>query len=198
MYKYIQYRIDKIHLIEILSIWDSYFSRKIRLIACGGTALTLLNIKESTKDIDFIVPQEREYKYLLKILFDLGYSQQTSYGWRKDEGFIFDLYFGNRVYTTELLESPLEEGNNIPIKEFAHTYLGVLNYYDLIITKIFRSASVDIEDCLALFRKKYREIDIKKLVDRYSETSSYDISPEKNIKNFKYFLDILKEEGFKI
>jgi len=153
-----QYRINKIHLLEILSIWDSYLSRKIRLIACGGTALTLLNIKESTKDIDFIMPQENEYKYLLKILIDLGYSQKTSYGWGKDEGFIFDLYWGNKVFTTGLLESPLKEGNNIFIKEFAHTYLGALNYYDLIITKIFRSTSVDIEDCLALFKKNIEKL----------------------------------------
>jgi hypothetical protein len=193
-----QYRIDKFHLLDILSIWDSYLSRKIRLIACGGTALTLLHIKESTKDVDFIVPQESEYKYLIKILIDLGYSQKTSYGWGKDKGFLFDFYWGDKVYTTGLLESPLQEGNNIVIKEFAHIYLGVLNYYDLIITKIFRSTSVDIEDCLALMREKYREIDTKKLKARYSETSSYDISHDKNIRNFKHFLDILKEEGFKI
>ena len=193
-----QYRIKEIQLLEILSIWDSYLSRKIRLVACGGTALTLLHIKESTKDIDLIVPQVSEYKYLLKTLINLGYSQKTSFGWGKDDGFIFDFYCGNKVYTTGLLESPLQEGNNISIKEFAHIYLGVLNYYDLIITKIFRSASIDIEDSLALFKKKYLEIDIKKLQARYSETSSYDISDEKNMRNFKYFLDILKEEGFRI
>jgi len=39
-----------------LSIWDSYLRKKVHLIACGGTALTLMTIKESTKDIDLIIP----------------------------------------------------------------------------------------------------------------------------------------------
>lgn len=44
-----EYRIDKDGLMDRLSAWDDYLKRKVRLIACGGTALTLLNVKESTK-----------------------------------------------------------------------------------------------------------------------------------------------------
>ncbi len=50
-------------------------SEKYHLIACGGTAMTLQDIKESTKDVDFIVPVEKEYKYLVRMLKDLGYQQ---------------------------------------------------------------------------------------------------------------------------
>lgn len=59
-----QYRIDKQGLFDTLSAWDGFLKRKIHLIACGGTALTLLNIKESTKDIDLIVPNKGEYPYV--------------------------------------------------------------------------------------------------------------------------------------
>ncbi len=46
------YRIDKDRLLDTFSAWDSYLKRKVHLIACGGTALTLLGVKDSTKDID--------------------------------------------------------------------------------------------------------------------------------------------------
>jgi len=193
-----QYRIDKRTLLDTLSIWDSYLKRKVHIIACGGTALTLLNIKESTKDVDFIIPNEKEYRYLLKIIEDLGYRRITGKGWAKEKGFIFDIYDGKTIFTTELLESPLEKGNNKPFKEFSHIYLGILNYYDLIIAKIFRYTSVDIDDCLALFNAKHKEINIEKLKERFYETSSYDISDEKNKKNSVQFLKILEREKYKI
>ncbi len=198
MYKLDEYRIDTENLLKTLSIWNSYLQKKVHLIACGGTALTLLAIKESTKDIDLIVPEESEYIYLVKILKELGYKQITQYGWKKDDGFIFDLYPGNNIYTTGLLESPLEDRNNLKYKEFSSIYLGILNYYDLIISKIFRCSSVDIQDCKALFKAKHEEIDIERLKKRFFKTSSYDISDDKNKRNFKHFLRILNKEGYKI
>ncbi len=192
-----EYRLDKKRLLNILSLWDGHLNKRVHLVACGGTALTLMGIKESTKDIDLLIPEE-EYKYLVRILKDLGYERKTGAGWMRDDGFIFDLYVGKTIFTTELLESPLIRGNNIPLKEFAHIYLGILNYYDLIISKIFRSTTVDMDDCLALFKARYREIDAEHLKDRFYETSSYDVSDEKNKKNFQNFLNILKKKGFKI
>jgi len=193
-----QYRIDKDSLLRTLSLWDSYMKRKVHLIACGGTALTLMNLKESTKDIDLIIPEEGEYRYLVKILKDLGYKNITGTGWVKDKSFMFDLYVGKTIFTTELLESPLEEGNHVLFKEFSFIYLGILNYYDLIISKIFRFTSTDLDDCLALYKAKHKEINMEKLKERYFETSLYDISDKKNKQNFKYFLNILMKEKSKI
>ncbi len=73
MYKKDEYRIDRENLLNTLSIWDSYLRKKVHLIACGGTALTLMTIKESTKDIDLFIPEKSEYKYLVRNLKDLGY-----------------------------------------------------------------------------------------------------------------------------
>ena len=47
-----KYRIDKQDLLDRITIWDSFLKRDVHLIACGGTALTLLGIKDSTKDVD--------------------------------------------------------------------------------------------------------------------------------------------------
>lgn len=193
-----EYRLDKNRLLDILSAWDGYLNKRVHLVACAGTALTLMDIKESTKDIDLLIPVEDEYKYLVGILRDLGYERKTGAGWSRDDGFIFDLYAGKAIFTTELLESPLIRGNNIPLKEFAHIYLGILNYYDLLISKIFRGTTVDMDDCLALFKVKQKEIDMGRLKNKFYETSSYDVSDQKNKRNFQNFLGVLEKEGFKI
>ncbi|MBL7157071.1 MAG: hypothetical protein ISS92_02785 [Candidatus Omnitrophica bacterium] len=190
-----KYRIDKDTLLNTLSVWNSLLKKKVHLIACGGTALTLLNIKESTKDVDFLVPEESEYKYLVRLLEDLGYKNTGGAGWATDKGFIFDLYPGKKIFMTELLESPLKIGNNISLKEFEYIYVGILNFYDLIISKIFRYSTVDIDDCLVLFRAKKTEINIEELKERFFETSSYDVSDEKNKKHLTHFLNTLRKEG---
>lgn len=189
-----EYRIDKIGLLERLSIWNGFLRRKVRLIACGGTALTLLGVKTSTKDIDLLVPVAEECNYLIKTLKDLGYKSASGSGWVRDDGFIFDLFPGKRVHTTELLESPLNSGNNIPVKEFTRIYLGVLNYYDIIISKLFRGTSVDMEDCLMLMQSKSGEIDMGKLTERFNETASYDISEDRVRKNLEHFKILIAKE----
>lgn len=191
-----EYQIDKEVLFEKISLWDSFLKKKIHLIACGGTALTILGLKPSTKDIDLMVPNLDEYEYLINILKKLGYKPLTGCGWARDDGFIFDLFRGNFVHTTELLESPLKSKNHILVKEFSKIYLGVLNYYDLIISKLFRATTVDLEDCLILVKAKKKEIDFQKLKERFYKTASFDISEEKVRKNFEYFIKILKKEGF--
>ena len=192
-----EYRLDKEGLLERLSVWNGFLKRKIHLIACGGTALTLLEVKPSTKDVDLIVPHADEHKYLVDILKQLGYRPASGSGWARGDGFIFDLFSGKRVHTTELPDSPLEEGNNIFVKEFSYIYLGVLNYYDILTTKLFRAASIDIDDCMALIKAKISEIDIKRFIERFRETASFDVSEEKVNKNLDHFLRLLKKEGFK-
>lgn len=155
-----EYRINKDSLLTTLAAWDSFLRKKVHLIACGGTALTLLGIKPSTKDIDLLVPVIEEYDYLIGILKQIGYQPATGWGWKKNGGYIFDLFRGKTIHTTELLESPLEEKNHILVKEFNRIYLGVLNYYDIIISKLFRSTLVDIEDCLQLIKAKKKEINL--------------------------------------
>jgi len=174
-------------------MWDTFLKRKVHLIACGGTALTLLGIKASTKDVDIIVPDGNEYKYLIGVLSDLGYKRATGAGWNRGDGFIFDIFSGKSIHTTELLCSPVE--GNIPIKEFEHVYLGVLNYYDVLISKLFRGTEIDSEDCLMLVLAKRGEINISKFVERFRETASYDISEDSVNRNLDHFLKRLKSEG---
>lgn len=46
-----EYRLDKDELLDNLRAWNRVLRRKVQLIACGGTAMTLLGVKASTKDV---------------------------------------------------------------------------------------------------------------------------------------------------
>lgn len=179
----------------MLAAWDGFLQRKVHLIACGGTAMTLLGVKESTKDIDLVVPEENEYDYLVKTLPELGYRNASGWGWARDDGFIFDLFRGKRVHTTELLESPLENENHTLVKEYGRLYLGVLNPYDIIITKLFRATQIDIEDCLMLVKHEVHRINWERLDVRFRETASFDVSEGNVIKNWEHFVKVAKKAG---
>ena len=79
-----EYRLSKKDLMNTLSQWNGFLKKKVHLIACGGTAMTLLGVKDSTKDIDFMVPNESEYRYLISILKQLEYVQTTGSGWKRE------------------------------------------------------------------------------------------------------------------
>ena len=69
-----EYRIKEDELTRTLQAWDGLIPGrgKIRLVACGGTALTLMGYKESTKDVDFLVPEPKEYERLVGFLAKAG------------------------------------------------------------------------------------------------------------------------------
>ena len=190
-----KYRLDKKDVVEKIRTWNGFLRRKIHLIACGGTALTLIGVKDSTKDIDFIVPKKSDYKYLTGILNDLGYKPVSGWGWSRGDPYIFDLFPGKKVHTTELLESPLNEKNHQLIKEFSRIYIGVLNYYDLIISKLIRGDTVDFQDCLSLIKARKEEINLNILTKRFRNTSQYDVAEERVNESLKYFLEDIEKEG---
>ena len=189
-----KYRITGRELIQTIDNWEHLINFKVNLIGCGGTALTLLEIKESTKDIDFIVPVGKEYERLMKFLRSLGYEEKGGGLAHPDDPlFLYQFWVGNRVFTTDLLDSPLDPGKNIPIKKWGHIYLGALNLQDLIITKMFRGMQVDVDDCVAVFATS--ELDPEELLKRYAEAAKYDLNPEKMIQNFIVFAEALSEKG---
>lgn len=185
-----RYRITGDRLLETLDNWDRLMKFRAQLIACGGTALTLLELKESTKDVDFVVPVATEYEKLMKLLNTIGYREKEG-GWAHpdDPLFLYQFWCGNRVFTTDLLDSPLQQGKHIPIKEWRHIYLGALNLLDLIITKVFRGTGVDMDDAIAVFQTG--QVDPQKLLARYVDTSRYDLNPDEKMEHFRLFADRL-------
>ena len=191
-----EYRLDKTQLLEVLSQWNTFLKRRVHLVACGGTAMTLLGVKPSTKDVDFMVPDLKEYEYLISTLRDLGYEPTTASGWKRTgEIFQFDIFRENRIHTTELLVSPIREGQHTLFKEYSHLYIGILNDYDLISSKLMRGTSVDFDDCLNLVAAHQGDIDINVLVEHFNELVSYDVSVDRIKPHMGFFLETLEEGG---
>jgi hypothetical protein len=67
-----EYRLNKKRLLDILAGWNRHLKRRVHLVACGGTAMTLLGVKPSTKDVDFMVPRTQERNYLTKTTLSVG------------------------------------------------------------------------------------------------------------------------------
>lgn len=152
----------------------------------------MMGCKESTKDVDFLVPRLEEHQRLVRFLKNAGYAQVTQYGWKRDEeAILFDLYPGKRVYTTELLTSPLSSGGSRSWRSWKKILVRILNPVDLMISKMFRGTEVDIQDCLLLLSQ--HKIDQGKFEERYRETARYEISEAKVLKNLDRLLKRWKE-----
>ena len=191
-----EYRLDKYQLLDILREWNRFLRRKVQLIACGGTAITLIGAKPSTKDVDFMVPIAGEYAYLTKQLKAFGYRQITGSGWeRGGENIRFDFFQDNRIHTTELLVNPLEKDRHSILMEFSYLYIGILNHYDLICSKLMRGTNVDFEDCLRLVETRREEINIERLINHFHELVSYDVGEDRLRPNIDHFLELLREGG---
>ncbi len=155
--------------------------------------MTLLGVKASTKDVDFMVPDIREYNYLTKQLSAMGYTQVTSSGWRrKGDIFHFDIFRGNSIHTTELLESPLEAGQHILFAELSRIYIGILNDNDLISSKLMRGTKVDFEDCVMLAEAHKDTLDLERLTSHFLEMISFDVGEERLRPNIDHFLELVR------
>ena len=55
--------LDKAVLFNLLKNFDEEAKEKITLVAVGGTAMTLLDLKVSTLDIDFTVPRSDKTEF---------------------------------------------------------------------------------------------------------------------------------------
>jgi hypothetical protein len=99
-----KYRITGRELIQTIDNWEHLINFKVNLIGCGGTALTLLGIKDSTKDIDFIVPVGKEYERLMKFLRSLGYEEKGGGLAHPDDPF-FCISFGSGTASSQPISS---------------------------------------------------------------------------------------------
>lgn len=130
----VPFRLSVGDLYNELTRWDENLKRKVFLAACGGTALTLFGHKDSTKDVDFLIPIFEHYEHLTKTILGMGYVHISGDSFRHpNKPWIFDLYRGQTIFQTELLDPVQEAGNHRLIREFSRITLACLNPDDLII-----------------------------------------------------------------
>ncbi len=175
-------------LFELLESLSKFIEKKTKMYALGGTALTILNIKQSTLDIDINIHSDKEYKYICKIFEQIGFEKTGHIRWITQEGLAFDVFHSSYILGTDLLPDCLEKSKHI--QSFGKIELYTLSLYDVIISKLARGDSRDFDDVKRIFEKE--KIDLKELVSRYKETMQTSI-----VANYKQKLLDLIEIKFK-
>jgi len=175
-------------LFELLTSISKFIDIKIKIYALGGTALTLLNIKKSTLDIDININTKKEYDYVLKTFEDIGFEKKGAIRWISQEGLAFDIFYGSNILGADLLPNCLNKSKFI--KSFGNVELYTLSLEDIIISKLARGDLRDFEDIKSILEKE--EINIKELIKRYKETMDMSI-----VANYKQKLLDLIEIKFK-
>ena len=182
-----------------LTTWDHSLPGPVLLVACGGTALTLYGHKESTKDVDFIVPVEHEYLRFRKVLLDLGYREgATGYGFgHPSKPWIIEICCGQTIFNLcDLLDPLQQEGSHRVMLKLEKITVGCLNPEDLIISKIFRGTQVDVDDSLIMITAE--KVLLESLTKRYIETAGYNVNPQKCKTNFGYLIAELELKNFDV
>lgn len=130
--------LDKSRLFDFLSILDEELEKKITIVAVGGTAMTLLDLKSSTRDIDFTIPSDHRKEY------DKAISSVP-------HGLKIDVWEDGWVFSQGLPPDYLEK--SIKIHEFDKILLLALNPVDIVVTKIGRLNDKDIQDVEICIKK---------------------------------------------
>jgi hypothetical protein len=127
-------------LLEFLEEVDKILYQKITLIAVGGTAMTLLKLKQSTIDIDFDLSRN-EAKAFREALETLK------------PGFKIDIFEDGLIFTQQLPADYQKNAISIKKAKFKNIQLSALHPLDIVVTKIGRLNERDKEDIKACIRK---------------------------------------------
>jgi len=125
--------IDKNGLLGVLHKIDLELKNTITIVAIGGTAMTLLGIKEATKDIDFNIPSDNDYNEFERVINEIGFNIKID-------------YFKENMILTEALPKDYLKNAIKYEHNFNKIKLYILNPIDIVCSKIARLSDRDIED----------------------------------------------------
>ncbi len=165
--------VPKEKLLSLIHEVDSKLTKKINIYAVGGTGMTLLNLKASTKDIDFNLETHdlKEFKNALSKVI---------------HGYDIDLYSNGQIFTQQLPQDYRTKAIEIT-ENFTKIKLYSIHPIDIVVTKIGRLNEQDFEDISDCI-KKY------KLTKKQIKTRGQQIIYAGNEDNYNYNLkDILKK-----
>jgi hypothetical protein len=140
--------LDKKVLFNLLKNFNDEARQKIILVAVGGTAMTLLDLKTSTMDIDFTISinDKAEFDRVRTVL---------------PHGFKIDVYTDGDVFCNRLPNDYLER--SVEITNFTKISLRALHPVDIVVTKIGRLNQRDIQDIESCIKRcKIKKEDIQK------------------------------------
>lgn len=166
-------RFDKSKLMGFLEQIDKELGRRITVIAVGGTAMTLLDLKPSTIDVDFDLNDEDadELERALKTV---------------PHGFRIDIFSNGLIFSQQLPEDHFRK--SIPVKTFKNIVLYALHPLDIVLTKTGRLNERDLQDigaCIEKFKLTGEQIDERaKLVEYIGREENYRANLRYVLKKF--------------
>lgn len=160
--------IAKNELMKIIKDMDSQLTNNIEVVAVGGTAMTLLELKESTIDIDFCISSQHKQEFTPVL----------------DKKYRIDLFFDGYIFSEQL---PKDYANKSKlIKKYKHITLKALSPEDIVITKSARLNARDEEDIKSIAPF----VDKKLLRSRFNEVViTYAGNESLYRENFNYILE---------
>lgn len=137
------------YLLGFLEVVGKELDREITLVGVGGTAMTLLNLKPSTIDVDFTGPSKDidEFDRILKSI---------------PHGMKIDTWNDGQVFSQQLPPDYIQISIRITEeRDIKNIELRALHPIDIIATKIGRFIQRDLEDikaCLDHYKIKKRDL----------------------------------------
>jgi len=164
------------NLMEFLEIVDKELKELVELTAVGGTAMTLLELKDSTIDIDFDV-ETKHVETFRKTLESLSH------------GYKIDLFHGGMVFSQQLPRDWVDK--RIPIKRgFTNIRLYALHPIDIVASKVGRLNDRDIDDIRACIQKHKLT---KQMIKSRARKVQYVGNDENYRSNLRYVLEKLTQ-----
>lgn len=170
----IQTSIPKEQLMDLIGKLNEFSAMRIDIFAVGGTALTLLGLKDSTRDIDFNIDSEKGYKKIEKLFGQMGFKKIGPNKWETDIGFFIDLFQSGYIFCVQLPDGYQKMSKEI--RNFGRIRLLAISPYDIIITKLGRSESKDFDDIKTILTKE--KINLGKLAGRYIGAMENSLVPD--------------------
>jgi hypothetical protein len=166
-------RLDSRILLGFLEEVDKELGKSITLVAVGGTALTLLGAKPSTRDVDFALPSDDydEFERTLSIV---------------PHGFEVHCFDNGMIFSQSLPDDYLER--TIPVRtKMKNINLRTLSPLDIVVTKIGRldlRDKQDINTCIKKFHLTKAQVGKRaKQVDYVGRQENYDINLRHVLEN---------------
>ncbi len=167
--------IDKNDLLEWLKQIDRQLKTRILLIAAGGTAMTLLGLKESTIDVDFCIESKN-----LKAFKEIADNSK----------FKVDLFKDGFVFSEQLPDDYIIESQKIAA-DLKNIDLRALSLEDIIITKAARYNERDEEDIEAI--AKTNKVKRKELEERFRQVKKTFVGRE---EDYNYHFELILKRHF--
>ena len=138
--------------------------KELELYAIGGTAMILKNIKETTKDIDFLITENQEN---IRKLFNLAGLKEKDPSKLCNIWYLknirIDLFYDESLFGITLPNDWKDKSEHL--KDIGKVKLYILNWQDILITKIARNEQRDIDDTIDII--KAENISFEELRERY-------------------------------